>query len=914
MFDEGALRAKYEAMGLDEDDIEVLIAKKRKAAEATNQTQQIIKADRDMATMKDNIANEAHDTLQQLSGGRKTSEGQIYAKAGKTSANIIREATEEEKKAGADQGTGLKIVRRVDAKPIYTFGDDYNPDTDTDKFRKAAYARDVKYKNMLDPLYKQRDEISGKLKTKGISDREKDALNAQYTELNNNIKELQRQQYEAGKVELTDEDLAARQRARDIAAVGLDMDSGADTQYQALIDSQGETAAAKKNKAARAFRENVESLRDLEGNDLSIPFDNNAHVSVRMTNLDKERGLFPISVTSNGRSQTFAIPFGSLNKFKNRLNDWSHGDMSVSFITDSNDEKSDNNERLRDAWRTGDYSRTNIPEKLFGLKKGQGRGSEAYYGYNIGGMSQMFNLNSDYYNNPEAFKKEFAKDIQEAELRGQTLPQYYEYLAGVAAENRRNRLKEMQQGIVNTFDQKTGLSNDIDASRKAALDYLSDISQHAKRENTRINAAAAYNTLKNIASGVPLTDEQNEALEKLRRKAVDDIRSDIRWGMKHENEKQRDAAIELMNTIREMQQYANNIENAEDLSEKIGNINMLPDTIRVTADGTILGLDMANDWVPAGDISELFGDDYLSQLPLDTLEDLDTIELTRGDNGAFTYDDGVMPAVTLAVPEAYDPELVQAWQDAYDELGGPEAYRAYAQFLNTDLDKLFHGRMSELPRELRFVDVLDDEGNPVLDANGNPVRRPYIFMSGSRAQLEDLYGEKNVGSRKRNWRSKFTNKDGEIDMNKYLAWQNARIARWLQGESGAQFADRIAAIQDNLRAGGLTPEQRERNRAILSKQAAARRKARLEADSRAKLAAASALRRQYARFMGSLLAPDEGVEDTRPDALRELNLPVSKLRDIYPFGMYQRINAGKDDRDAKALAELLARLSESGRV
>lgn len=915
MFDEGALRAKYEAMGLDEDDIEILIAKKRKSAEAASQTRDIVEADKN--NMKANISNEIDTELNRLSDGRKTNEGLVYAKAGKTGANIIRQATAEEKKAGKDAGIGAIVTRRYKVKPeLFTFDDTYSYDTDTDKARKAAYNYN-QYSEKLKNYYKERDELKRKLNAKDISPIEHKKLTEELNEVNSSIDANEKRRAESRWVELTDEDLAARQRARDIAGTGLDMESGADAQYQAAIDARGETAGAKKNKKAMAFRENVENMRDLNGKEFSVPFNNSAHLSVRMTNVDKQRGLFPITVTSNGVSQTFAVPFGSLGKFRNSINKWAGDKQSTTILTDS-DTPNDMTERLYDAWRTGNYSRTDIPERLYGLKKGTGRGVQAYYGYNLGGMSQLFDIYSDYYNNPEKFKEDFAADLDAAEMRGQTLPEYYQYLAGIAAEQRENRLKAMQQGIVDTFDQRTGRSNNIDDSREAILNYLDDISQHAKRGNTRQKAEEAYNILKNISSGKPLTDEQDEALEKQRSKAVNDIRSDIRWGMKHENLKQRDAAVALMNTIREMQQYANNIENAEDVLKKRWLIDRLPDNIRVTTDGTILSQDNDGDWVPTGDVGELFGDSYLSQLPLDTLDDLDTIELSRGyddnDNDAFIYDDGMMPAVTLTVPEEVDPELVRAWEEAYDELGGPEKYNAYSQFLNTDLDKLFHGRMGELPRELRFVDVLDDDGNPVLDTNGEPIRRPYIFMSGSRDQLEKLYGEKNVGSRKRNWRSKFMDKAGNIDMNKYLAWQNARIAKWLTGEEGAQFADRIAAIQDNLKAGGLTAEQKEHNRKRAASIVAAMRQRRLEESSRAKLAARNALRRKYAKFMGSLLTPDEGTEDLRPMEIRDLNIPVGGWRDIFPFGMYEQLNTGSADRDTKAMAALIARLRQMGKI
>ena len=910
MFNESELRAKYAAMGLDDDDIDTLIAKKRKSAEAANQTQEMVKADKN--NMVANIAKEAETELNKLSNGRQTNEGLVYAKAGKTGANIIRQASDEEKKANKDVGTGVIIERREKIDPsLYTFDKDYNYDTDTDKYRKAAYNYN-QYSEKLKSYYKERNDINRQLKAKDISPEAYDKFKEDLEEINSSIDANEKRRSEALWVTLTPEDLAARQRARDIAAVGLDMESGADSRYQAMIDARGETAGAKKNREAKEFSENVHNLRDVNGKAFNLPFDDSAHVAVRFLNSDKRRGLFPVTVSSGDMSQTFAVPFGSLQKFKNNIDKWSGGNQSVSIQTDS-DVPNEMTERLYDAWKTGNYAKTDIPEKMFNLKKGTGRGAEAYYGYNLGGMSQIFDLKSDYYNNPEKFKKEYAEDVENANLRGQTLEQYYNYLAGIAAQQRENRLKEMQQGIVDTFDQKTGLSKNLDDSRLAALQYLDDIQQHARRGNTRNRAAEAYNILKNISNGKPLTDEQNDTLENVRSKAVNDIRSDIRWGMKKENEKQRDAAVELMNTIREMQQYANNIENAEDISERISDINALPDNIRVTTDGTILRYGNGS-WVPAGDVSDLFGDNYTEQLPLDTLDDLDTLELTRGDDGSFIYDDGFMPAVTLTAPEAVDPELVNAWKEAYDELGGPEQYDAYAQFLNTDLEKLFKDRMGELPRELRFVDVTDEEGNPILDAAGKPVRRPYIFMNGSRDQLEKLYGEKNVGSKRRNWLSKFMDRAGNIDTNKYMAWQNARIANWLLGESGARFADKMAAIQDNLRAGGLTPEQKEHNRKRAASIIAAKRKDRMLASDAAKLAAREALRRRYARFMGSLLAPDEDLEDLRPEEIKNLGLAAGEWRNVFPFNMYAQLNAGDDTRDAKAMQALIARLRQLGKL
>ena len=301
------------------------------------------------------------------------------------------------------------------------------------------------------------------------------------------------------------------------------------------------------------------------------------------------------------------------------------------------------------------------------------------------------------------------------------------------------------------------------------------------------------------------------------------------------------------------------------------------------------------------------------------------IAFNKGDDGSFiSAINGLDSIKRRPVSSTIDSDI-EAMQAAYDAMGGDEQYNAWKHFLLTDMDKVFNPRtMGTLPRELRKVQATDIDGNPLVGANGEPVMIPYILTKAVNPELEEEYEKAGVPSRKfkRDYLSYFKDDNGELDEDLYYNWLATNLAYkndLLKGASLWQDTDIINNQED------LDKETLARNAEII-KNAQRLKKwtntinnaetlAHNEAASeRAKLAAASALRRQYARFMGSLLAPDEGVEDTRPDALRELNLPVSELREIYPFGMYQQINAGKDERDAKALAELLTRLSQSGRI
>ena len=680
----------------------------------------------------------------------------------------------------------------------------------------------------------------------------------------------------------------------------------------------------------------------IEGHKFNLPFDKNAQIIWGLGRDSLSAGVFPLHVISGGREQLFNVPWRETKNYMKMLNDWSGGNMSVSYNTPENMSE-DKAAQLRAAIKNGHYEDTVVP-KLAGnvdvRASDKARGTE--YGefykdpltdtwvqdkFNMyPGQRELWDANSNY-NSKNAYKRNLwlnshAEDVAAAEELGLSLNDYYNKLYNERMGNLKIDQNALEADLFNSYDTTTGkLKSDVDEGeyREKLYQYLKNKIRYGDFKSAREKANRIIDTLEN---GDPENfKEQEDALTAIPRALVAKARADIRDVQRNKNLKVEKEAKELASIIRQQQGYKNRIDEYNNLKKAGLLFDSLPDTdILVTPEGMIIGEGNDGEQGVLGSLNELVGGVSAKQLLDSGLIKDKPVKFTRADDYTFKPAiEGLGPIVRRNVPDTIDKDI-EAMQAAYDAMGGDEQYSAWKNFLLNDFDKLFDPHtMGTMPHELRRIQATDSDGNPIIGANGEPVMIPRILLQATNPELEEEYEKAGVPSRKRgrNYLSFFNDINGNFDEDLYNNWIDTNLAYQKSLLDGASLGQDIAMINGFE---GLPPEQRARNQAIFD---AANKEKRWEsieqnisnkASDAAKLAARDALRRRYARFMGSLLAPDEDLEDLRPEEIRNLGLAAGEWRNVFPFNMYAQLNAGDDTRDAKAMQALIARLKQLGKL
>lgn len=802
----------------------------------------------------------------------------------------------------------VMTTMKTDIAKDFKFGDDFNYDTSTDERAKAAY---------------RVNKLSERIRS--LKDQKKHNKDTWTKEDDQAIKDLTTELKDYGRwYEVSPEELEAQKN------VNL-MEN-----KKKHVKKQQDTDTRRTNRLSFEYDNNGDLAA---GKEFNIPFDKNASVTWGLSYDDLSKGAFPLHVRSGGREQVFLVPYTDVLDWNRRLNKWADdGTMSVSYqVPEEMSEK--NAYDLRTAMKNGHFADTVLPQYIGGKSikendKKRGvyysdfdKNGQQFKSISLPGLRDYYNIDSPYNSkDPEIRRQwdlEHAQDYAAAEELGLSLSEYYDRLNNEIQGSRAIEQGALESDIFSAYDPLTGrLKKDVDPEeyKEKLYKYLNEKIHHGNYKAEREKANRLLQALKDGT-----ISEQHDAMYNIPKSMVSDIRKDLRDVEREKNLGVQNEVEALLSTIRKQQGFKNRLDEYNNLKNAVAAFDELPDNITVAKDGTIFAIDDVGEPSAVGNLRDLIGGISANKILQNDLFSDKPVAFSKGDDGSFiSAIDGLDSIKRRPIPSTIDSDI-EAMQAAYDAMGGDEQYNAWKNFLLTDMDKVFNPRtMGTLPRELRKVQATDIDGNPLIGANGKPVMVPYILTKAVNPELEEEYEKAGVPSRKykRDYLSYFKDDNGELDEDLYYDWLATNLAYkndLLKGASLWQDTDIINNQED------LDPETLARNAEIIKN---AQRLKRLNntinnaeilanneaASDRAKLAARNALLHRYGKFMGSLLAPDEGIEDLRPEEIKNLGLAAGEWRNIFPFGMYEQINAGDTDRDTKAMTALIARLKQMGKI
>lgn len=802
----------------------------------------------------------------------------------------------------------VMTTMKTDIAKDFKFGDDFNYDTSTDERAKAAY---------------RVNKLSERIRS--LKDQKKHNKDTWTKEDDQAIKDLTTELKDYGRwYEVSPEELEAQKNTnlmenkKKHVKKQQDIDTRRTNRLSFEYDNNGDLAA---------------------GKEFNIPFDKNASVTWGLSYDDLSKGAFPLHVRSGGREQVFLVPYTDVLDWNRRLNKWADdGTMSVSYqVPEEMSEK--NAYDLRTAMKNGHFADTILPYYVGGKSikendKKRGvyysdfdKNGQQFKSISLPGLRDYYNIDSPYNSkDPEIRRQwdlEHAQDYAAAEELGLSLSEYYDRLNNEIQGSRAIEQGALESDIFSAYDPLTGrLKKDVDPEeyKEKLYKYLNEKIHHGNYKAEREKANRLLQALKDGT-----ISEQHDAMYNIPKSMVSNIRKDLRDVEREKNLGVQNEVEALLSTIRKQQGFKNRLDEYNNLKNAVAAFDELPDNITIAKDGTIFAIDDVGEPSAVGNLRDLIGGISANKILQNDLFGAKPIAFSKGDDGSFiSAIDGLDSIKRRPISSTIDSDI-EAMQAAYDAMGGDEQYNAWKNFLLTDMDKVFNPRtMGTLPRELRKVQATDIDGNPLIGANGKPVMVPYILTKAVNPELEEEYEKAGVPSRKykRDYLSYFKDDNGELDEDLYYNWLATNLAYkndLLKGASLWQDTDIINNQED------LDPETLARNAEIINN---AQRLGRLNntinnaerlvdneaASDRAKLAARDALRRRYSKFMSSLLAPDEDLEDLRPEEIRNLGLAAGEWRNILPFNMYAQLNTGDADRDTKAMAALIARLRQMGKI
>lgn len=684
---------------------------------------------------------------------------------------------------------------------------------------------------------------------------------------------------------------------------------------------------------------------------VTIPFDGSGSVIIDFSDENVRKGDIPVQVSSAGKSQSFVVPFQDLQKFRNKLNGWSgnsqlsHTVMGVNSRGDSLTD--DTLKGYHHAWKTGDYTQTRFPRLMDGLSDKadlQGYG-KAYGGGRYGGQADKYDLNSEYYRDPEGWKKKHNDLVEEANSVGMSYDQYMKMLADQSDSGIYKGSASLEQAVIDAHKTK-----DPAKIREAVSAMLEDRLAHQKSGQARSKASQLLDT---IRKGDPY--ESEEAYKEGLKGAIDRKRKSIRNSIKDVNI---DTAKQLRELRRQYESMVNNRDTANRLFDETERAKMyseLPDEIFVAPEGDIFS--MVNDEPqPTGYTAEqIFGESgnkalapYLAAslpeddegyAPVQGYNKGDMLRLLRQEpalgirQAGFSLPDknGIKNGLFFDTP--YDnSRLAQRFMDTYNEAGGDPVMEMLENFDKRELEDIIGKRnLGTTVPELFWDPVTDEEGNPVLDTAGNQLKRPRLFLDANGGRLAKLYHDEGVGKEpgyigKVDRFKRFRGLDGKINEDLWRAYRMAVLQAAAEKQEQALEASRLGMINDFQERGGLTNEQVKNNNRILNDIVQAGKfhegesedLDRAAADAAAQLAASQALRKAYTGKVSSLnnmLRKPELAKQFLGIDLPE-GLPVNKdvLRSIMTLSKYNRAGDDTTARNKSFDEALVNYLKENGYV